>query len=496
MALRRTPCSANPLSFLQMNPLLSDSPPWARGLRRAVLLALPLWLTACALQRPAAQVEAPVPSAWQAPLPHHGQAADLARWWERQNDPLLADLIAAAQAASPDLAQARSRLAQARAAQVSAGAALLPSLDAKASASRGFNEQLGALASTAQAGLQASWELDLFGGNAAISDAARERLAGAGAQWHEARVSVAAELALQVTGWRACVQQLHIAESDARSRGETARLSQESEKAGFTAPATQALASASFSDARVRAERQRMQCEIHVKTLVALTGLDEPTLHARLAAAPPLAAPQALFAISAVPAQALSQRPDVYAAEREVAAASAEVGAARADRYPRLGLSGSVGRGWVRTGDASVSSNTWSMGPLALALPLFDGGRRAAQVDAAAARYDAAVQVYRAQVRKAISEVEQALLQLASTAARSADADQAAAGYRRSFTATEARWRAGLASLVELEDARRTSLAAQTALVSLQQERMNAWIALYRAVGGGWDASQTTANAR
>ena len=111
-------------------------------------------------------------------------------------------------------------------------------------------------------------------------------------------------------------------------------------------------------------------------------------------------------------------------------------------------------------------------------------------------RYDAAVQVYRAQVRKAVSEVEQALLQLASTAARSADADQAAAGYRRSFTATEARWRAGLASLVELEDARRTSLAAQTALVSLQQERMNAWIALYRAVGGGWDASQTTANAR
>lgn len=258
MALRRTPCSANPLSFLQMNPLLSDSPPWARGLRRAVLLALPLWLTACALQRPAAQVEAPVPSAWQAPLPHHGQAADLARWWERQNDPLLADLIAAAQAASPDLAQARSRLAQARAAQVSAGAALLPSLDAKASASRGFNEQLGALASTAQAGLQASWELDLFGGNAAISDAARERLAGAGAQWHEARVSVAAEVALQVTGWRACVQQLHIAESDARSRGATARLSQESEKAGFTAPATQALASASFSDARVRAERQRI----------------------------------------------------------------------------------------------------------------------------------------------------------------------------------------------------------------------------------------------
>jgi outer membrane protein TolC len=109
------------------------------------------------------------------------------------------------------------------------------------------------------------------------------------------------------------------------------------------------------------------------------------------------------------------------------------------------------------------------------------------------ARYDAAAAVYSAQVRRAVSEVEQALVQLASTDTRSADANQAAAGYRRSFEATEARWRAGLASLVELEDARRTSLAAQTALVALRQERMSAWIALYRAVGGGWDARQVAA---
>lgn len=469
-----------------MKPLI----PHRRALRAALALCLPLALAACAVQRPTAQVDAPVPTQWHAPLPHHGNVADLARWWERQDDPLLLELIAAAQAVSPDVAQARARLAQARAAQVAARAALLPSLDGQASASRGFNEQVGGLASTAQAGLQAGWEIDLFGGNAATSDAARERLAGAGAEWHEARVSVAAEVALQVSGWRTCAQLLGVAESDTRSRGETARLSLESEKAGFTAPATAALASASFSDAKVRAERQRMQCEIHLKTLVALTGQDEATLRARLAAAPPLQAPEALFAITTVPAQALAQRPDVYAAEREVAAASAEVGAARAEQYPRLSLTGSVGRGWVRTGGVSISSNTWSIGPVALSLPLFDAGRRTAQVDAAEARYGAAVQVYRAQVRQAVSEVEQALVQLASTAARSTDAEQAAAGYRRSFEATEARWRAGLASLVELEDARRTALAAETALVALQQERMAAWIALYRAVGGGWDARQ------
>ena len=467
----------------------------ALALRSALALSLPLALAACAVQRPAAHVDAPVPTAWQAPLPHHGQVADLEHWWERQGDPLLVELITAAQVASPDLAQARARLVQARAAQVAARAALLPSLDGQASASRGFDAQVGALASSAQLAAQASWEIDLFGGNAAASDAARERLSGAGAQWHEARVSVAAEVALQVSGWRSCVQQLAVAATDAGSRGETARLSLASEKAGFTAPATAALASASFSDAKVRTERQRMQCEINLKTLVALTGLEEAALRERLAAAPAPHTPhtpQAQFAITTIPAQALAQRPDVYAAEREVAAASAEVGGARADRYPRLSLTGSIGRGWLRTGGTSISSNTWSLGPLALSLPIFDAGRRAAQVDAAVARYDAAVVLYRAQVRKAVSEVEQALVQLDSTETRSTDAQQAVVGYRRSFEATEARWRAGLASLVELEDARRTALAAETTLVALQQERMAAWISLYRAVGGGWDAGSAT----
>ncbi len=469
-----------------MKRWISHQPLW----RVSLALCLPFLLVACAVERPIAQVEAPVPMQWHAPLPHHGNLADMARWWEQQDDPLLVDLIAAAQNASPDIAQARTRLAQARATQVATRSALLPSLDGQASASRGFNEQVGGLASTAQAGVQAGWEVDLFGGNAAASDAARAHLAGAGAQWHEARVSVAAEVALQYTGWRTCAQQLVVAESDARSRGETARLSLESEKAGFTAPATAALASASFSDAKVRAERQRMQCEISLKTLVALSGMDEPTLRSRWASARPLRAPDALFAITEVPALALAQRPDVYGAEREVAAASAEVGQARAERYPRLTLAGTIGGGWVRTGGASLSTNTWSIGPVALSLPIFDAGRRAAQVDVAKARYDEAVQRYRAQVRKAVSEVEQALVQLASTDTRSADAKRAAAGYRRSFEATQARWRAGLASLVELEDARRTALVAETSLVALQQERMNAWIALYRAVGGGWDAHQ------
>lgn len=455
-------------------------------LQRLALSTLPLALAACAVQRPPAAVQAPAPAAWHAPLPHQGSVADLADWWQRHSDPLLGALIVDAQALSPTVAEAGARLAQARAQQTAARAALLPSLDAQASASRGFNEQVRGVATTAQAGLQAGWEIDLFGRNAAVADAARERLAGAQAQWHEARVSVAAETALQYSNWHHCARQLQVAQADARSRGETARLTRESERAGFTAPATAALATASQADSAVRAEQQRLQCEVIVKTLVALTGRDEPLLRSQLAAAPPLHPPEQLFSIDGLPAQTLAQRPDVYAAEREVAAASAEVGDAQAQRYPRLTLSGTIGRGLVRTAGVQATSNTWSIGPLAVTLPLFDGGRRAAQVDAARARYDSAAQAYRAQVRQAVSEVEQALARLDSTARRSTDARRAAEDYRRSFIATQERWRAGLASLVELEDARRTALASDTAVVALEQERMAAWVALYRAAGGGW----------
>ena len=435
--------------------LISHKPLW---------LALVLPLVACSTTAPPAQVSAPAPAAWNAPLPHQGSLTGMARWWTQLQDPLLVELIDAAQAVSPGIAQAQSRIAQARATQVVSEAI-----------SRG----------DVQAGLQASWELDLFGSNRAAKTAADERLAGAQALWHEARVSVAAEVAQQTSSIRTCLTQQQVAERDAQSRSETSRLSQLSERAGFTAPATAALARASAAEAQARASQQRMQCDVEVKALVALTGWEEPTLRTRLAQ-PVAAAPDALFTVDALPAQVLTQRPDVYNAEREVAAASADVASAQAQRYPRLTLSGSVGAAQVRTGGVTTDLSTWTIGPLALSVPIFDGGRRAAQTDAAQARYDEAASQYRAKVRQAVSEVEQALVRLQSTAERSASARTAAEGYRASFDATEARWRGGLASLVELEDARRTALAAENALVALQHERQTAWIALYRAAGGGW----------
>ena len=446
--------------------------------------AAPLALCACALSPPAPKVDPLAPAKWEAAPAHNGSLTDLASWWRRQGDPLLAQLVDSAQAASPTVSAARSRIAQARAQRTAAGAALLPSVDAAASIVRSSQQSELPTNTTSQAGFQAAWEIDLFGARRADRRAAEARLAGANAGWHEARVSVAAETANQYYALRACEQLLAVAEQDAASRDDTSRLTQLTTDAGFQSPATAALARASAAEGRSRATAQRAQCDLDVKALVVLTALPEPDLRQRIAGATAVAATP--IEISALPAQTLAQRPDVFNAEREVAAASAEVGSAQADRYPRLSLQGAVGLANFRAGGENTRLDTWTIGPLALSVPVFDAGRRAANVDAARARYDNAVIGYRAAVRQAVREVEDALVNLRSTAQRSADAQVAMDGYRYSFRATEDLYKNGLASLLQLEDARRTRLAAENAVVTLQRERNAAWIALYRAAGGGW----------
>ncbi|MES2631649.1 MAG: efflux transporter outer membrane subunit [Pseudomonadota bacterium] len=450
--------------------------------------AVALSIAGCAVPRPPPSAQAPAPTQWYAPLPHNGALGDLRTWWQQLGDPLLVELIDASQTAAPSIATARSRIEQARAARVAAGAALLPTLDGQASVSRGNTQPPAPTATVAQVGLQAAWEVDLFGGNRLAAEAARARLAGAQAGWHDARVSVAAETANSYLNLRSCERQLAVAVNDATSRAETARLTKLSADAGFAAPASAALARASAAEASARTTQQRALCDIEIKTLVALSAMPEPVLRQKLTAAWVDPSTKVALPIASVPAQLLAQRPDVYQAAREVEAASADVGTARAARLPRLSINGSIAVGRARISGASTDVQTWSIGPVGLSLPIFDGGRGAANVDAAQARYDEAVALYMASVRQAVREVEVALVNLESARLRNEDARVAAEGYRLSFVATEARYRSGLASLVELEDARRTALAAQTALVGLHRERGAAWIALYRALGGGWNA--------
>ena len=473
-------------------------------------------LGGCAVTAPPGTVPVAAPSQWYAPLPANGALApvaepalkserphnasliSLSQWWQLQNDPLLVELIEAAQLISPSVITARANIEQAQATRAASEAALLPKLDASTNINRSLSAPVNRttvppLTNFGQLGLQTSWELDLFGQNQASLDADKERTLGAEALWHDARVSVAAEVALQYFSLRACEKLLQVTRADARSRADTNRLTELLTKSGFGAPATAALARASAAESNARVTQQRAECEVTLKTLVALSAVDEPLLRKKLAQTTSATELQGIANISSIPAEVLTQRPDIYNAARELTAASFEVGSARAQRYPRLSIAGSIAANESSARNFTQRFNTWSIGPLALTVPLFDGGASLANLDAAKARYEEAAGKYRGTVRQAVREVEEALTRLQSTADRSADTAAAAEGYRASFAGTEARYKAGLASLVELEEARRTLLASQSAVVNLEQERRSAWITLYRALGGGWNTAELPA---
>ena len=418
-------------------------------------------------------------------------------WWSRFDDPLLAALIDDAQRSQPSIEQSRARMAQARAALRSAQAADRPSIDATARAARQHSEfpPPAVTATTASLAAEASWEIDLFGGVRHRVDAARSRAEGSQWAWHDARVSVAAETAATYVALRACEALVAVYEQDAASLAKTAELTSAKVKAGFDAPANGALADATTAEARNRLVTQRADCDVAVKALVALTGQPEPTLRQRLAGASGKLPQPTTFTVPSVPAQVLSQRPDLAAAEAELAAAAFDVGAADAERYPRLSLGGSIGITTFRAGGLSGDGPSWSFGPL-FTLPLFDGGRRLAAVDAARARFDEARAGYEQRARLAVREVEEALVRLDAASRREADAVRAAQGFRDFFAAAQARWEIGTGSLIDQEDARRIALAAQAALVGVQRERVAAWVSLYRAIGGGWEPQAPTTESK
>ena len=452
-----------------------------------------LLLTACAVGPTYAPPAATPVTAWQAPLPHNGDTASLATWWSSWNDMTLQGFIDAAQASNPTLTQAATRIAQARAGLTIAGSSAMPNVSATATANRGNSASgfgLPGVTTSVSTTMQAAWELDLFGANRRTREAADARFTARNLDWHQARVSLAAEVASAYVNLRVNEALATGYERDAASRKETARLTGLKTNAGFEAPANAALANASASEASARLTAQRAEVDLGIKALVALTGLREDSVRMALATGSASLPSPANLAVPSVPANVLAQRPDLAAAERELAALTAEIGAAEADRYPRISLSGSVGYSVSRLAAVTGDSTTWGFGP-SLTVPLFDAGRRVANVDLAKARYAESLAGYKAVAIRAVREVEEALTQLQSAQRRASDVQASLAGYQAFEKAAQARLSAGAGSVLELQEARRAVLASEVAVLALQRERLHAWISLYRAVGGGWDQGQT-----
>ena len=427
------------------------------------------------------------PQPWQETLPHGGNPQTLRDWWKQFNDPLLIELISTAQAESASMATATLRIAQARALSISANASAVPNITGAASSTRGtliLGEPI-LIDTTSQAQLQASWEIDLFGGVRRRRESTLAKLDSEIANWHAARISVAADMANLYTNYRGCEQQIALSAADVASREQTAVLSATLGAAGFQSSANVALARASAAEGAGRLVTQRAECDLNIKAIVALTGLTESDLRDRLKnRSAELPRPQ-VIAVANIPAQVLAQRPDLAAAERELAAANADIGARLAERFPRIMLLGNIGPLNFSTADIGVTTSSWSFGPT-VSLPIFDAGRLAANVETARVAYQTTETNYKQRVRVAVREVEDALVRLNSMELRERNAIIASEGYRESLTAAEQRWKSGLASQLELEETRRLSFNADLSLVILKREHVNAWIALYRAVGGGW----------
>ncbi|KAF1046047.1 MAG: Outer membrane protein OprJ [Herbaspirillum frisingense] len=460
----------------------------------------PLLLIGCATGQLPPQVDAQAPSSWReawpdAPLPHQGEPARLQEWWRGYGDAALTQLIDAAQRNSPSLAAARTRMAQAGADHATAWAALRPRLDGQVAVVRESVHETGRrrtdLASTAQLGLQASWDLDLAGGQRAARHAAMLRAAGATRGWHAARVAVAAETAQYYFALRHCRRQNDLMRQEAAAQRRVEALSAAMAQAGMEAALGHAQESARSAQSDLQVADLGARCKAEIKSLTALTGVDETELHVWLDEAGELPDPDAgAFRLQALPAQLLRQRPDVLAAESDVAAASAEFDQVQRSRYPRLTLRGTIGVAKSRAGDSGAGTfTTWNLGPLALDVPLYDGGAHGAAVEASQARYAEAVSHYRASVRKAVADVETALLELNAGAERSRALQALLRSRDTELRSARAAYRAGLASEAQWRQAQRSWLAGRIEEGERRHQRRMAWLALYRAVGGGWQAA-------
>jgi multidrug efflux system outer membrane protein len=436
-----------------------------------------------------------VAAQWHAQLPHRGQLSNLSLWWSQFNDPLLLRLIEAGQRVSPTLAEAAARIGDARANRTAQRASLLPLVDAGISRSRGRSELAQPVTTAAASSLNMSWELDLFGANRAGVSAAQARLGASHARWHEARILVAAEIATTYTDLRMCEVLSAQAEREVKSYEQTTQVVDLLAKAGFETHAAADQARATAAQGRSRWIEQRANCDLLIKSLVSLTAEDEVLLRRDLLANAATLPKPVEIAVASVPAEALAQRPDMFAVARDVEMASAEARQAEAQRWPRVTLTGNIGSSRMGSGGVTTDGSTWSVGPVAVTMPLFDAGARKANAGAAHERYQASVVVYAARLREAVREVESALVALESAANRDVNVLTAADGFASAYAAVNESYQNGAASLFELEEIRRSMIDAERAVVSLHRDRIVAWIDLYRAVGGGWSPDVDSNNA-
>lgn len=455
--------------------------------------ALPERFEAGASNAGAAAAVAAAPTADDAPALVR-ESADLANWWREFDDPLLASLIERAAAANLDLAAATASLREARARAGQSRAELLPALDATGSAVRQRLSENGAFpmpdpeTGLYRAGFDSSWELDLFGGHRRALEAA---LADADATLEQRRavqVSLAAEVAAAYVELRGSQRLVAVARGNVASAQASLELLRERLRAGLSTELDVARAETLLSGARAPLPGFEGDVRVAVHRLGVLLAMPPAALAPELEAVAPIpAAPRRLLV--GVPAELLARRPDLRRAERELAAATARVGVAHAERYPKISLTGSFGLESASLGDfTDAASRAFSIGP-SLRWPLFAGGRILAGVEIADARAEQARLRWESTLLVALEEVENAIVRCLREWEHRRVLESGVAAHRRSVELAGELFRRGLSDYLDVLDAQRELHAAELDLAGTEAATTLDVITLYKALGGGWNAA-------
>jgi multidrug efflux system outer membrane protein len=429
------------------------------------------------------------------------QPSSLAQWWTRFNDPQLSQLVARAMQTNTDVNRAQAVLRQARAMRDVAAAGLRPTLGSSASASHGTagGDSSGSLF---KAGLDAAWEPDIFGGKQSALDAGDATLRASAASLGDVQVSIAAEVALSYLTLRGAQTRLAIAEANLASQLDTHEITGWRLQAGLVSSleAEQSLSATEQTRAQLPVLQTSIAQTRHA--LAVLTGQPPAALTVELtselatgvattgfAATAPI--PQAADdLVLSFPADTLRQRPDVRAAEQQVAAALARVAQADAARKPSFRIGGSLGLSALTLGALTDGASVVSSLLAGVSLPIFDGGAARATLRAEQAALVQAQEAYRATVLTALKEVEDALVALRGDRERLLRQNLAAESARNAALMARQRYDSGLVDFQVVLETQRSQLGTQDSVASTQTDLAADHVRLYKALGGGWNPEQ------
>lgn len=488
------------------------SPTWSpsgRRVRSLTLAAACLPLASCMV---GPNYTPPTPDMPAAYGELHGAAATTpyatsngeAAWWHHFNDPELVSLVGRAVAANNNLEVAEAKVRQARSAREIARSLLYPQIGVGASALRSrASEAATGLPSgdlegnLFQVGFDAEWTVDIFGGTRRLVESAVAEEQGAEARRRGVVLMVAAETARAYVELRGAQRELAVARATLADQVETHEVTEDRNAKGLASKleVVRARTEVEATAAEIPSIQQAIRAYVHV--LSTLMSLEPTALDGELAATVPIpAVPQRI----SVPSDILRRRPDVQAAERQIASATAQVGVATAELFPKVRLGTSGGLSSRETGDlfngnsSGESSTTYLAGP-SVNWTLFDAGRRRATIKMSEAEVVAAKASYEETVLAAFREVESALVAVDRGRVRLADLERVAASAREALTIAQGDYRNGLLDQLTVLDAHRQASRAEMLLAQGQVTLTVDVVRLYKALGGGWEVAEPSAAA-